>query len=115
MKNRSLYYTWKNIKKSYKNNKFKIWAPIWNEKFELFKGSFSRSDIQDYFQYILKKHGEKDSKLNENYKLLEKEDKINVALVINQSIKMTRYSVQPRDNICKRLWIFYLKYGKKYK
>ena len=115
MKNGSVYYTWKNIKKSYKNNKFKIWAPTCNEKFELLDRSFSRSDIQDYFQYTLKKHGEKDSKLNENYKQLEIEDKRNVALVINQSIKMTRYSVQPRDNICKRLWIFCLKYGKKYK
>ena len=33
--NFSIYYTWKNIKKSYKNNKFKISAPTWNEEFEL--------------------------------------------------------------------------------
>ena len=50
-----------NIKRSYKNNKFKISGPIWNEKFELPDGSYSISDIQDYFEYILKKHGEKDS------------------------------------------------------
>ena len=31
----SIYYTWKNIKKSYKNNKFKISVPTWNEEFEL--------------------------------------------------------------------------------
>ena len=31
----SIYYTWKNIKKVFKNNKFKIWAPTWNEEFEL--------------------------------------------------------------------------------
>ena len=30
-----MYYTWKNIKTSYKNNKFKISAPKWNEKFDL--------------------------------------------------------------------------------
>ena len=56
--NLSICYTWKNIKKSYKNNKFKISAPTWNEGFELHDGSYSVSDIQDYFQHILKKHGE---------------------------------------------------------
>ena len=54
----SLCYTWKNIKRSYSNNKFKISAPTWNDKFELPDGSYSVSDIQDYFEYILKKHGE---------------------------------------------------------
>ena len=49
----------KYIKKSYKNNKFKISAPTWNEKFELPDGSYSVSDIQDYFEYILKKRREK--------------------------------------------------------
>ena len=42
-------------KKSYKNNKFKISAPTWNGEFELPDGSYSISDIQDYFEYILKK------------------------------------------------------------
>ena len=54
LSNLSIYYTWKNIKKSYKNNKFKIPAPTWNEEFELPDGSYSVSDIQDYFEYILK-------------------------------------------------------------
>ena len=54
----SLCYTWKNIKRSYSNNKFKISAPTWNDKFELPDGSYSVSNIQDYFEYILKKHGE---------------------------------------------------------
>ena len=45
-------------KKLYNNNKFKISAPTWNDKFELPDGSYSVSDIQDYFEYILKKHGE---------------------------------------------------------
>ena len=48
----------KNIKSSYINNKFKISAPTWNDKFELPNGSYSVSYIQDYFEYILKKHGE---------------------------------------------------------
>ena len=47
------------ILKSYKNNKFKISAPTWNENFELPDESYSISDIQDYFDYILKRHGEK--------------------------------------------------------
>ena len=56
--NFSIYYTWKNIKSSYNNNKFKISAPTWNDKFELPDGSYSVLDIQDYFEYILKMHGE---------------------------------------------------------
>ena len=59
LSNLSVNYTWKNIIKSYENNKFKISAPTWNEEFELSDGSYSISDIQDYFKYILKKHGEK--------------------------------------------------------
>ena len=48
----SIYYTWKNIKDTYNNNKFKISAPTWNEEFKLPDGSYSISDIQDYFEYI---------------------------------------------------------------
>ena len=58
LSNLSIYYTWKNIKSSYNNNKFKISAPTWSEEFELPDGSYSISDIQDYFEYILKKHSE---------------------------------------------------------
>ena len=48
-----------NIKKQYKNNKFKISAPTWSEEFKLPDGSCSISEVQDYFEYILKNHGEK--------------------------------------------------------
>ena len=48
----------KKIKSLYNNNKLKISAPTWNGKFELPDGSYSVSDIHDYFEYILKKHGE---------------------------------------------------------
>ena len=58
LSNLTIYYIWKNIKSSCNNNKFKISAPTWNDKFELPDGSYSISDIQDYFEYILKKHGE---------------------------------------------------------
>ena len=62
LSNLSIYYTWRNIKRSYNNNKFKISAPTWNDKFDLPDGSFSVSDIQDYFDYILKKHRENNGK-----------------------------------------------------
>ena len=52
LSNLSIYYTWKNIKSSYNNNKFKIYAPTWNDEFKLNDGWFSVSDIQDYFEYI---------------------------------------------------------------
>ena len=58
LSNLSIYYTWKNVKSSYNNNKFKISVPTWNEEFELPDGSYSISNIQDYFEYILKKHSE---------------------------------------------------------
>ena len=46
------------MKSSYNNNKFNISAPTWSDEFELTDGSYSISDIQDYFEYILKKHSE---------------------------------------------------------
>ena len=46
------------MKSLYNNNKFKISAPTWNDKFELPDGSYFVSDIQDHFEYILEKHGE---------------------------------------------------------
>ena len=56
--NLSIYYTWKNVKDIYNNNKFKMSAPTWNKEFKLPDGSYSVSDIQDYFEYIIKKHDE---------------------------------------------------------
>ena len=62
LSNLSIYCTWNNIKSSYNNNKLKISTPTWNEEFTLPDGSYSVSDIQDYFEYILKKRGEKINK-----------------------------------------------------
>ena len=56
MANLSIYYTWKNIKSAYNNDKFKISTPTWNDKYDLPDESYSISDIQDYFEYIIKKH-----------------------------------------------------------
>ena len=46
----------KNIRSEYNNRKFKISAPTWNDEFNLPDGSYSISDIQDYFEYIIKKY-----------------------------------------------------------
>ena len=54
--NLSIYFTWKNNKSEYKNNKFKIVAPTWSEEFNISDGSYSVPDIQDCFEYIIKKH-----------------------------------------------------------
>ena len=66
LSNLSIYYTWKNVKSPCNNNKYKISARglkfmndfTWSEEFELPDGSYSISDIKDYFEYILKKHRE---------------------------------------------------------
>ena len=53
LSNLSIYYTWKNVKSSYNNNKLKISGQTWKEEFTLPDGSYSVSDIQDYFEYIM--------------------------------------------------------------
>ena len=53
--NLSICYTWKNIKPEYKNNKYKISAPTQNDTYNLPDCSYSISDIQDYFEFIIKK------------------------------------------------------------
>ena len=58
LSNFSIYHTWKNIKTLYNINKIKLSAPTWNAEFELPGGSYSISDIPDYFDHVLKKHGE---------------------------------------------------------
>ena len=54
MANLSTYYMWKKIKSAYNNNKFKISTPTWNDEFDLPDEPYSVSDIQDYFDYIIK-------------------------------------------------------------
>ena len=66
LSNLCIYYTWKNIKSSYNNNKFKISAPTWNDNFELSDESYSVSVIHDYFEYFLKKHDNPSIRLYEN-------------------------------------------------
>ena len=54
--NLSIYYTWKNVKSDYNNNKFKISAPTWSDTFDVSDGSYSIVTLQNYFEYIIKKH-----------------------------------------------------------
>ena len=56
MANLSIYYTWKNIKSEYNNNKFNITAPTWDENFNLPDGSYNAQQMQNYFEYLIKKH-----------------------------------------------------------
>ena len=84
LSNLSIFYTWKNIKKLYKNIKYKVSAPTGNDKFELFGGSYSVSDIQDYFGYVLKDHGQKTD--NPSIKLNVKKKKIKSHLELKQDI-----------------------------
>ena len=54
--NMSVYYTWKNVKSEYNNNKFKITAPTWDKTFDLPEGSNKIQQIQDYFEFIIKQY-----------------------------------------------------------
>ena len=50
------HYTWKNIRKQYKNNKPKLITPTWNDEFELPDSSYSVSDIHDFIEFSTKKY-----------------------------------------------------------
>ena len=89
LSNLSIYYTWRNIKSSYNNNKFKISAPTWNDKFELPDGSYSVSDIQDYFKYILKKHGENTNKPSVQIYLNRTENSITFKIKKGYSLELS--------------------------
>ena len=56
LSNLSIYYTWKNIKSSYNNNKFKTSASTWNEEFELPDGSYSNQIFNIILNIFKKKH-----------------------------------------------------------
>ena len=71
-------------KSSYKNNKLKISAPTWNDNFELPNGSYLISDIQDYFEYILKRYNE--NIVNPSIRIYVKKMKIELNLKLNQDI-----------------------------
>ena len=75
--NLSIYYTWKNVKSTYNNNKFKVSAPTLNETFDLPDGSYNISEIQDYIDYIIKKR----ERIGENAPILIYPNTINNRIV----------------------------------
>ena len=89
LSNLSIDYTWKNIKSLYKNKKFKISAPTWSDEFELPDILCSISDIQDYFDYILKKHGE--SVDNPSIKIYVNKMKIELPLKLKKDVILRFY------------------------
>ena len=88
LSNLSIYYTWKNIKSSYNNNKFKISTPARNDEFELPDGSYSVSDIQDYFEYILEKHAEDIGKPSVQIYVNEIEDRVTFKMKNEYSLEL---------------------------
>ena len=75
--NLSIYYTWKHVKSTYNNNKFKVSAPTWNETFHLPDRLYNISEIQDFFEYIFKKY----EKIGENAPILIYANTINNRIV----------------------------------
>ena len=88
LSNLRIYYTWKNIKSLYNNNKFKISAPTWNGKFELPDGLYSVSDIQDYFDYILKRLGENTDKPSVLIYVNKTEDRVTFKIKVGSSLDL---------------------------
>ena len=86
--NLSIYYTWKNIKDTYNNNKFKISAPTWNEEVKLSDRPYSVSDIQDYFEYIVKKHGEDRDKPSVQIYVNKIENRIKIKIKNGYSLEL---------------------------
>ena len=82
LSNLSIYYTWKNVKS---NNKFKISAPTWNDKFEL-----PVSNIQDYFEYIFKQHGENTDNLSIRIYVNEIENRITFKIKNGYSLELLK-------------------------
>ena len=92
--NSSIYYTWKNIKSAYNNNKCKISAPAWNGVFDLPNGSYSFSDIQDYFECVNKKH----ETLTENLPVQIYANKINNRIVFKTKTGLSSETMQLLKN-----------------
>ena len=88
LSNLSIYYTWRNIKSSYNNNKFKISAPTWNNEFELPDGSYAVSDIQDYIKYIKKRHEQKTNKASVQIYVNKTENRITFKIKDGYSLEL---------------------------
>ena len=87
LSNLSIYYSWKNIKSLYNNSKFNISSPTWIEEFSLPDVSYSVSDIQDYFGYIMKKHRENTNKPSIQIYVNKTENRITFKIKNGYSLK----------------------------
>ena len=87
LSNLSVYYTWRDMKKSYKNDKLES-ALTWIEEFKLLHGSNFLSDIQDCFEYIIEKH----ETVTDNYSRMTYVNKIEIRITFK--IK-TGYYLEP--------------------
>ena len=87
LSNLSIYYSRKNIKSLYNNSKFKISSPTWIEEFNLPDGSYSVSDIQDYFGYIMKKRRENTNKPSIQIYVNKTENRITFKIKNGYSLK----------------------------
>ena len=91
MINLSIYCTWENIKSEYSSNKFKISAPTCNDTCDLPDGSYSISDIQNYFEFIIKKY----EALTENQPIQIYPNKINrIIFIVKTGYKLELLSTE---------------------
>ena len=88
LSNLNIYYRWKNIKKSYRNNDLKISTPTQNNKLELPDESYFVMDIQYSFQYIIKEHEIDNSPIRMIIDRTIKTDNSPVRIYINKTAKM---------------------------
>ena len=99
LSNLDIYYIWKNVKKLYKNNEFKITDSTWNEQFQLADESYSISRFQDYFEYILKKHEEKTVNLSIRIYINKIENRIMFKIKTGHYLEiLTRETMQPLES-----------------
>ena len=96
-------------KSLYNNNEIKISAPTWNDKFELPDGPYSVSDIQNYFQYIIKKHGgnidnpsvRKYANKTENKFISKNKTVFCLELLISETMKLLGNTEENKDKMVK--------------
>ena len=99
LSNLDIYFIWKNVKKLYKNNEFKITDSTWNEQFQLADESYSISRFQDYFEYILKKHEEKTVNLSIRIYINKIENRIMFKIKTGHYLEiLTRETMQPLES-----------------
>lgn len=84
LSNLSTYYTWKNIKDLHRNNRFKIAGKTVDEEFELPGESYCKSDIENYFKYVIRRHEILADKSPVSTKFrIELQSELNIGITLN--------------------------------